>query len=74
MVLAGFGLLIAGVWYWNDYSYWSCVKHYSGSAQSETCASRPRHPHRLLGAGLAVGGATWLVGSLVARRQWVGSD
>jgi len=68
MFLVGIGVLFAGVWFWNDYSYWSCVKHLSGSGLSETCVSRPSHPHRMLGAGLALGGFTWLVGSIIAAR------
>jgi hypothetical protein len=73
IVLAGIGLLVAGVWFWNDYSYWSCVKHQVAPVLNETCVSRPRHPHRLLGAGLVLGGSTWLISSLVAARRRIGS-
>jgi hypothetical protein len=73
MVLVGIGVLVAGVWFWNDYSYWSCIKHSGAGGFGETCVSRPRHPHRLLGVGLVLGGLTWLIGSLVAARLWSSS-
>ena len=31
MLFAGIGVLFAGVWFWNDYNYWSCVKPSSSS-------------------------------------------
>ncbi len=37
IVLAGIGMLFAGVWFWNDYSYWSCVKHQVAPVLNETC-------------------------------------
>ena len=69
MVLAGIGVLFAGLWFWNDYSYWSCVTHQVPAVLNESCVSRPRHPHRLLGAGLVLGGSAWLIASLVAARR-----
>jgi hypothetical protein len=71
LILGGIGVLVAGVWSWNDYSYWACHRRYTfGGAMQETCMSRPQHPHRLLGATLIVGSSGWLIAWLFASRRW----
>jgi hypothetical protein len=57
-----------GVWFWNDFTYWSCTRSTVPGGFSERCVSRPAHPHRWLGAALLVGGSLVFFGILGEAR------